>query len=183
MGLGEAVLGTCWHDSGSGPLPSPHRHNCISSNSSWDVEGTLHFPVAIACTTPHTKEVTMPCRQPCIPADNQIQTCRKATAEKILCQHGSEWAHHYWIKYIYFCQYLYDSWIAYFFYCRKKVLSKWRLSLSLDSSPASRIFPFEKPSCISWDQETEFLLVWGRLQRRQKKKRRKMQANAWFSTG
>lgn len=72
------------------------------------------FPWVSACT-PHTK-VTMSCRQPCVTEDDQIQACRKAAAEKILCCYGSEWGHVYWTQCIYFCQSLYDSLIAYLFF-------------------------------------------------------------------
>lgn len=76
-------------------------------------EVTLHSPSVSDWTISPMKGVTVPYKQHCFSADGQIQAHRKAAAEKILCRSGREWAHHYWIKCIYFCQHLYDSCIAF----------------------------------------------------------------------
>lgn len=112
MGLGSAVLGIN-HKARAASHAIPHLHLPQHRSSSQGAEGTLHSPSAPDCTTPSTKELMVPYQQHCNSAEGQIQAHRKAAAEKILCWSGREWAHHYWIKCIYFCQHFYDSWIAF----------------------------------------------------------------------
>lgn len=146
-GVGRSNFGGLLTRLGQGLVPYPH----LQHPSTVATPGMLResaFP-RCSCTTPQTREVTTPCRRPCIPTDDQIQACRKAAAEKILCRHGSEWAHHYWIKCIYFCQHLYDSWIAYFFTVGKKCSISKDCLLPLTSAQHLEYSHFRNPPVFS----------------------------------
>lgn len=178
-GVGRSSFGDLLTRLGQGPVPYPQCSQ--HSSSSRDAEGTLHSLAASAWATPHTEEVTVPCKQPCTPADDHIPAYRKAAAEKILCRYGREWAHHYWIKCIYFCQHLYDSWIAYFFTVGKKCSISEDCLCPLTRAQHLEYSRFRNPPVFPELKGQSF--YWCEVDCREEKSRRKMQTHAWLSTG
>lgn len=140
VGLGYAVLGDCWQ--GWGSIPS---HTPISSCPS-----TVALPrVLRGPCTPHqrlTAQHFPPRRLWCL--TNNIVYLQMArfrhTGRQLLkrCYVGMAGSELTIIGSSVFIFASIRMIHELLFYCWKKVFNKWRLSLFLDSTPVSRIFPF-----------------------------------------
>lgn len=140
VGLGYAVLGACWQGWGSIPCHSP-----ISSCPSTVAPSRVLSGPCLShqhLTAPHVP----PRRSWCL--TNNIAALQMATfrltgmqllKRSYVRMAGSE------LVIIGSSVFIFASICMIhelLFYCWKKVFNKWRLSLFLDSSPESRIFPF-----------------------------------------